>query len=99
MEEVLTHEVFAKHANSKFQAQVDETMGVELELTDVSDVKLYPHQEEFAIVFRGPLDKFLGQGLRSFSHDQMGQFEIFLVPIKQDEQGFYYEAVFNRIRE
>ena len=97
MEAVLTHEVFAKHANSKFHAQVDE--GVELELTEVSDLKLYPHQEEFAIVFRGPLDKFLGQGLRSFSHDQMGQFEIFLVPIKQDALGFYYEAVFNRIRD
>ena|SRR5436189_1970691 len=99
MEPVLTHEIFAKHANSKFQALLDEQTSVELELTDVSDLKLYPHQEEFAIVFRGPLDKYLGQGLCSFSHDQMGRFEIFLVPIKQDAQGLYYEAVFNRIRE
>jgi hypothetical protein len=29
----------------------------------------------------------------------MGQFELFIVPVKQDAQGFYYEAVFNRIRE
>jgi hypothetical protein len=29
----------------------------------------------------------------------MGQFELFLVPIKEDEQGFYYEAVFNRLRQ
>jgi hypothetical protein len=99
MESVLTHEVFTQHANSKFQVQVDELTGVDLELTEVSELKLYPHQEEFVIVFRGPLDKFLGQGVRSFSHDQMGQFELFLVPIKQDEQGFYYEAVFNRLRE
>jgi hypothetical protein len=30
-------------------------------------------------------------------HDEMGQFDLFLVPIRQDDQGFYYEAVFNRI--
>ena len=71
-----------------FKPKLTNSRAVELDLTEVSDVKLYPHQEEFAIVFRGPLDKFLGQGLRSFSHDQMGQFEMFLVPIKQDEQGF-----------
>ena len=41
---------------------------------------------------------FLDQGVRDFSHDQMGQFELFIVPIRQDAQGFYYEAVFNRIR-
>jgi len=98
MEGVLTHEVFSRHANSKFQVQLDENTGVELELTEVSDLRLIPDHEGFAIVFRGPLDNFLGQGLRSFSHDQMGQFEIFLVPISQDGQGFYYEAVFNRIR-
>jgi len=99
MEAVLTQEVFARHANSKFHAQIDELTSVELELTEVSDVNLHPQQEEFVIVFRGPSDKFLGQGVLSFSHDQMGQFELFLVPIKQDEQGFYYEAVFNRLRE
>ncbi|HEU4834969.1 MAG TPA: hypothetical protein VFS90_11160 [Pyrinomonadaceae bacterium] len=62
-------------------------------------MKLYPQQEEFAVEFRGPLDTFLGQGVRNFAHDQMGQFELFIVPIKQNEQGFYYEAVFNRLRQ
>jgi len=99
MEASLTHEVFTQNVNTKFQVQIDESIGVQLELTEVSELKLYPAQEEFAIVFRGPLDKFLGQGLRSFTHDQMGQFELFIVPVRQDEQGFYYEAVFNRIRE
>ena len=99
MEASLTHEAFAQQAGSKFQVQVDETTRVELELTEVSEAKLYPRQEEFAIVFRGPSDAYLGQGLRLFSHDQIGQFELFIVPIRQDDKGFYYEAVFNRIRE
>ena len=99
MEASLTHEDFTKNANTKFQVQADENTHVELELTAISELKLHPQQEEFALEFRGPLNVFLGQGARNFTHDQMGQFELFIVPIKQDEQGFYYEAVFNRLRQ
>lgn len=99
MEASLTHEEFSKNANTKFQVQVDENTHVELELISVSEIKLYPQQEEFSLEFRGPLDMFLGQGIRNFSHDQMGQFVLFIVPIKQDQHGFYYEVIFNRLRE
>jgi hypothetical protein len=98
MEASLTHEEFSQHANTNFQVQVDENTNVPLELTDVSEIKLYPQQEEFTVVFRGPSDMFLGQGIRNFTHDQMGEFELFIVPIRQDAQGFYYEAIFNRMR-
>ncbi len=99
MEAALTHEEFNKHAGSKFQVQFDENTGVEVELASVSELKLYPQQEEFSLEFRGPLNMFLGQGGRLFNHEQMGQFELFIVPIRQDSQGFYYEAIFNRVRE
>jgi hypothetical protein len=99
MEASLTQETFNQHANTKFQVQVDENTPVELELTEVSELKIYPQQEEFSLLFRGPLDTFLNQGVHPFSHDQMGQFELFIVPVRQDAQGFYYQAVFNRIRE
>lgn len=99
MEASLTHEAFTRQAGTKFKVQVDEYTGVELELAEVSEVKLYPRQEEFTIVFRGPSNAFLDQGVRLFTHDQIGEFELFIVPIRQDEQGFYYEAVFNRIRD
>jgi hypothetical protein len=45
------------------------------------------------------LDIFLGQGVRNFEHDAMGKFELFIVPVEQDAQGVYYEAVFNRLRD
>ena len=99
MEASLTHETFTQHANTKFQVQVDANTTVELELVDVSELKLHPRQEEFAIELRGPLHMFLGQGGRVFTHEQMGQFELFIVPIREDAEGFYYEAVFNRVRE
>ena len=99
MEASLTHETFSQNANTKFQVQVDENTAVEVELVDVTELKVHPQQEEFTLTFRGPLNAFLDQGVRPFTHDQMGQFELFIVPVKQDADGFYYEAVFNRLRE
>jgi uncharacterized protein DUF6916 len=95
----LTHEEFSKHANTKFQVQLDQHPPVELDLIEVSELKIYPQQEEFTLLFRGPLEAFLDQGVRFLKHDQMGEFELFIVPVNQDAQGIYYEAVFNRIRE
>jgi len=99
MEASLTHEEFSKHANTKFQVQLDQHPPVDLDLIEVSELKVYPQQEEFTILFRGPLEAFLDQGVRFLKHDLMGEFELFIVPVKQDAEGFYYEAVFNRIRE
>ena len=99
MEASLTHEEFSKNVNTKFQIQNEENIPAELELIEISEIKLYPRQEEFSLEFRSPLNMFLSQGVHNFSHAQMGQFELFIVPIKQDEQGFYYQAIFNRLRE
>ncbi|HEX3249731.1 MAG TPA: hypothetical protein VHS05_09910 [Pyrinomonadaceae bacterium] len=99
MEASLTHEEFNRNANTKFRVQTGDTGPVELELIEVSELKMYPRQEEFTLTFRGPLNSFLDQCVHSFTHDQIGEFELFIVPIKQDADGFYYEAVFNRIRE
>jgi len=99
MEASLTHEEFTKHVNTKFQVENEESVPVELELINVSELKLYPRQVEFSLEFRSPLNMFLSQGVHNFSHDQMGQFELFIVPFKQDGQGFYYQAVFNNLRE
>ena len=97
MEDPLTHESFLKHINTKFEALLDEDNHVDLDLGQVSELKVYPGQQQFSIVFHGPTEVFLGQGLRLLRHEQLGQFEIFLVPIAQDEKGFHYEAVFNRV--
>ena len=99
MEPALTHEEFSKHVNTKFQVGVDENTNVDVDLISISELKVYPQQEEFSLQFRGPLDRFLDQGVRNFSHEQMGQFELFIVPIKKDAQGFYYEVIFNRLRQ
>jgi hypothetical protein len=48
----------------------------------------------FSIVFRGPLEPLLPQSIYRLSHEALGQFDLFIVPIGQDEEGTRYEAVF-----
>ncbi len=53
-------------------------------------------KEPFSLVFRGPIEPVLNQGMYSLYHEQIGTIEnIFLVPIDADGNGRYYEAVFN----
>jgi len=96
--ETLTHEAFTKHLGAKFEAKLEPEKSVELELTEVSELKQSARQEQFSIVFLGPNDIFLGQGMRQLKHEEFGEFEIFIVPISQEENGYRYQAVFNRVR-
>ena len=55
--------------------------------------------ERFSIYFQGPLEPALPQKLYAFQHDEMGGFEMFLVPIAKNETGFRYESVFNYFKK
>lgn len=93
----LTHAAFASNLNTDFKIGLDDSVSLEARLTEVSEQKLSATQERFSIIFRLPHEPFLGQGIRRFQHEQMGEFELFLVPISKDDEGIYYEAVFNRM--
>jgi len=92
-----THDAFAGCLNHKFRIHIDGSEPLEAELVEVSEHLVTPRQERFAIVFRTANDRFLGQGTRHIEHDQLGQFDLFLVPIAKDEAGTYYESCFNRL--
>jgi hypothetical protein len=87
---------FTKQLNTSFRLPHTEPP-TELLLVEVSPLRRLPGQETFSLVLRGPKDQFLPQGTNYFEHDQMGAFEMFSTPIKEDADYFYYEAVFNRI--
>ena len=95
----LDHETFSKYLNTKFRVTHGESLAVETELSRVSELQLSPDQERFAIVFRGPGQPILPQGSYGFEHDEMGEFTLFIVPMRQDDEGISYEAVFNRLRK
>jgi len=96
--ETLTHEAFRKHLGAKFEVELEPEKSIALDLIEVSELKQFGRQEDFSIVFLGPNETFLGQGTRQMKHEEFGEFEIFIVPISQGENGYRYEAVFNRLR-
>lgn len=95
----LDHEAFSKYLNTKFRISVDGSNAIDAELSKVTELHLSTHQERFSVVFRGPKEPFLGQGTYRFTHEQMGEFSLFIVPMRQDDDGTFYEAVFNRMRK
>lgn len=97
--EELTHAKFADKLNSTFQVHLDPSKRVEIKLIEVSELRESPRQERFSLLFLGPVDDPLLQSLYRMEHEQMGAFELFLVPVGKDDDGFLYEAVFNRVRK
>jgi hypothetical protein len=93
----LQHEEFLKHLNTKFRIRLSETEAFEAELATVSERLMSPRQERFSLVFRSAKEILIEQGQRDFEHDEMGNFGLFIVPIGRDDEGTYYEAVFNRL--
>lgn len=49
----------------------------------------------FAILFHGPVNAALPQRMYRFEHEVLGTFDLFIVPVGRDKNGFHYEAVFN----
>ena len=99
----LTEKEFSKHINTRFQLDLDEQTGFELELVEVKGYDAaatdQTGMERFSAYFRGPSEHYLAQRAYSLKHDGMGEFDIFLVPIARDEQWVRYEAVFNYVKE
>jgi hypothetical protein len=98
----LTEEEFSKHVNTKFRLATEPP--IELELTEVKGYLSKENEqtgmERFSLFFVGrPDDPYLRQQIYSLEHERMGTFELFLVPVSRDAQGFRYEAVFNYFRE
>ena len=50
----------------------------------------------FSIVFRGPHEPVLNQGILPLQNDVWGMCHMFVVPVDRDDVGTYYEAVFSR---
>ena len=105
MADRLTREYFAERVGQVFGVALAGA-GLELELIEVkglgevsageSVADKQARRESFSLVFRGPADTPLGQGMFDLGQSGAETLDaIFLVPIAADQQGRYYEAIFN----
>ena len=90
---------FASQLNTIFRVSLGTSTPVELKLVTVkgheSEEYERPDMERFSLLFSGPSNFFLSQQTYRMKHEEMGELDIFLVPIGRESDTFLYEAVFN----
>lgn len=94
----LTAADFTPYLDQKFQIQLPEKKLLTVFLTEVSinkNLEAWKGRQPFSIIFRGPPDCELTQGMYPVSHNKLGELQLFLVPVGPDDKGMCFEAVFN----
>jgi hypothetical protein len=93
--ESFTVETFADRVGESFRIRFEPEDAVEAELVEAQALGPAERQRApFSLVFRAPKEPIYPQRIYAVEHDELGSFEIFLVPIASDEAGARYEAVF-----
>ena len=103
----LSFSELAAQVKTRFRVYATPTRVVELELVAASlDPKRPQHGrrppldaefEKFSLIFCGRRSEMLEQKALTFEHDQLGQFELLVLPIfTRNPDKIEYQAVFNR---
>ncbi|WP_248928197.1 DUF6916 family protein [Paenibacillus hamazuiensis] len=79
-----------------FEAVFDDGV-LPLELIKVAVKRSSAETELFSLLFRGPKTPFLPQRIYHLRHRAVGEQTLFMVPVGQDESGYLYEIIFNRL--
>ena len=99
----LSFSTFKELLNGRFRVEVAPATVAELELIEAEfigeaakDKATVPKHESFSLVFSGHANHRLTQRTYRFSHERIGAFELFIVPIAAEKGMIRYQAVFNR---
>lgn len=95
----LTYDDFSGRVGDRFDAAVDDGSTAPLVLAEAIEGTAPggtgPEGQarlQFSLVFAGPLG--LSQGTYRLTHPELGDLDLFLVPIGRDGEGVRYEAAF-----
>ena len=91
----LNYEEFCEILDTDFRlADVEDD--IKLKFFEISKKKETPQTVYFALYLKSPNDVFLQQKIYNLRHEKLGEGSLFIVPVRQDADGFVYESVFNR---
>lgn len=102
----LTWGKFSTLLKSRFKVQAGPSGLLELELEEANAFPSRPspksaagavRTEGFSLIFSGPITPLLPQGIYRFEHEQLGRFDLFIVPVACSADAASYEVVFNRL--
>lgn len=105
----LTYEKFKQHLNETFKLYINERETIDLELIEVMALNPPPaggnlmavpgvkiREKPFSLLFKGPLEWELPQQMYLIENTRMGRIRgIAMVPVGLDENGRYFESLFN----
>ncbi|WP_267225599.1 DUF6916 family protein [Dyella silvae] len=98
---LFTLEQFAAHLNETFMVSIEGDGRAPYVLVEArpmsKDERLMPGmmRAPFSLLFRNESAIVFPQKTYTMTHQALGEFGIFLVPIARDKQGFIYQALFN----
>jgi hypothetical protein len=95
--ETFTVATFTPHLGQPFHLMPDGAATIEVELIEaipLGGAEEGNQRAPFSIVFRGPVRPVFPQRIYPIAHRELGEFDLFLVPIGPDGAGMRYEAVF-----
>jgi hypothetical protein len=95
----LTRAMFEQNLNSRFWLRNGGGERTPLDLIELKDSRSSPPYEHFSLLFRGDRNKIHPQSIYPVEHDLIGGFDLFLVPVDRNDQGTFYQAVFNRLAD
>ena len=96
--EEFSRDRFAAVVGTTFTLSAADDKTLEIELSEVSDLRERPHQQSYSILFRLPENIVVEQGMYDLRHPELGAIQLFLVPIAPVENRMRLEAVFNFLR-
>jgi hypothetical protein len=88
---------FAGQMNSTFHFSSDTLAPFDTELVEAEQTMSNAIQSSFSLLFRAPGDTQSVQSLYNVSHPVLGEMLLFVVPVKQNDEGLFFEAVFNKL--
>jgi len=95
----LTRAMFEQNLNSRFWLRNGDGERTPLDLIELKNGHPSLPAEQFSLLFRGDQSKIHPQSIYQVEHDVIGRFDLFLVPVDRNDQGTFYQAVFNRLAE
>ena len=90
----LTADDFAPLVGERFELLLPEGEPLELRLTSCDELGGAPEgaRRPFSLIFHG--DRLVPQQIWTLRHPQLGELELFIVPLGPEEGGMRYEAIF-----
>jgi len=89
---------FSSQMDSPFVARCKDGSSIKFRLIGANDLYQDERTHSFSLMFQAPPATPPEQRIYSLTNSELGTHELFLVPVKQTDEGLVFEAAFNMVK-